>query len=184
MSSLYVLRHGMTDWNVVKKLQGQTDIPLNDEGIAMAKEAGEKYRDVHFDTCFCSPLVRARRTADLLLKGRDIPIEYDDRLKEIAFGDYEGLLYTELSDDHPVKKAFRDPEHFVPAKGGESIKQLIERTGDFLHEKVRPLLDKDMDVLIVGHGAMNSSIIVNVKELPVEEFWNEGIENCVLKRLI
>ncbi len=184
MSSLYVLRHGMTDWNTIKKLQGQVDIPLNEDGRQMARDAAKRYADVHFDICFCSPLVRAKETCDLLLSGRDVPVEYDDRLKEIAFGDYEGLVVTEVGEEHPVKRAFYDPEHFVPAKGGESIRDLIERTRDFLEERVYPLLAEDKDVLVVGHGAMNSSMIVNVKKLPIERFWEEGIENCVLKRLI
>ena len=71
---LYIIRHGKTDWNLKHKLQGRTDIPLNDEGRAMALEAGERYKDVHFDVCYCSPLIRARETAELLLKGRDVPI--------------------------------------------------------------------------------------------------------------
>ena len=184
MASLYVIRHGKTDWNDVKRLQGQTDIPLNEEGIRMAKEAAKRYAGTHFDICFCSPLIRAVSTAEILLDGRDVPIEYDDRLKEIAFGDYEGLEYPLLPDDHPVRDAFRKPEDFVPAKGGESISKLIARTDDFLRSRVYPLIKEDKDVLIVGHGAMNSAITLNVKHLPIEKFWDEGIENCVLKKLI
>ena len=60
---LYVLRHGKTDWNEQKRLQGRTDIPLNDEGRDMADKAREEYRDIHFDVCYCSPLSRARDTA-------------------------------------------------------------------------------------------------------------------------
>ena len=55
---LYIIRHGKTDWNVWHKLQGRTDIPLNEEGRQMAEAAREEYRDVHFDLCFCSPLIR------------------------------------------------------------------------------------------------------------------------------
>ena len=61
---IYILRHGKTEWNKLKKLQGRTDIPLCDEGRVMAAEAAEKYADVHFDVCYCSSLVRARETAD------------------------------------------------------------------------------------------------------------------------
>lgn len=76
---LYIMRHGRTDWNVLHKLQGRTDIPLNDEGIKMAEAAALKYKDVHFDICYCSPLKRAKKTAEILLVGRDIPIISDDR---------------------------------------------------------------------------------------------------------
>ena len=58
---LYIMRHGKTDWNAKHKLQGRTDIPLNEEGIQMAEQAKEKYKDVNFDICYCSPLVRAKQ---------------------------------------------------------------------------------------------------------------------------
>ena len=83
---LYIMRHGKTDWNAKHKLQGRTDIPLNEEGIQMAEQAKEKYKDVNFDICYCSPLVRAKQTAEIVLEGRNIPIVYDDRLMEMCFG--------------------------------------------------------------------------------------------------
>ena len=64
---LYIMRHGKTDWNAKHKLQGRTDIPLNEEGIQMAEQAKEKYKDVNFDICYCSPLVRAKQTAEIVL---------------------------------------------------------------------------------------------------------------------
>ena len=88
------MRHGKTDWNLKYKLQGKTDIPLNEEGIKMAREAGERYKDINFDVCYCSPLIRAKETARLLLEGRDIPVIYDDRLMEMGFGEYEGTEYV------------------------------------------------------------------------------------------
>ena len=57
---LYIMRHGRTDWNERHKLQGRTDIPLNANGRQMAEKAREEYADVHFDVCYCSPLIRAR----------------------------------------------------------------------------------------------------------------------------
>ena len=88
---LYIMRHGKTDWNEQHKLQGRTDIPLNDDGIKMAEAAALKYKDVHFDICYCSPLKRAKKTAEILLAGRDIPIISDDRLVEMSFGKDEGV---------------------------------------------------------------------------------------------
>ena len=80
---LYIMRHGRTDWNVRHKLQGRTDIPLNEEGRRMAEKAGEEYRDVPLDICYSSPLVRARETAEIVLSGRNIPILTDDRLRGV-----------------------------------------------------------------------------------------------------
>lgn len=82
---LYIIRHGKTEWNAKRKLQGRTDIPLNDEGRLMAEKARDEYKDIHFDVCYCSPLIRAKETAEILMKGRNIPIITDDRLMEMCF---------------------------------------------------------------------------------------------------
>ena len=58
-----------TDWNAMRKLQGRTDIPLNEEGRQMAEHARTEYADIHFDICYCSPLIRAKETAEIVLKG-------------------------------------------------------------------------------------------------------------------
>ena len=182
---LYIIRHGLTDWNKRKKLQGRTDILLNEEGRNSARLAAEKYKDVHFDICYCSPLLRAKETADILLEGRNIPIEYDDRLVEMSFGIYEGAEKSFEDANNPVNVIFREPQNYkTPLEGAESFEQLYERTGSFLKEKVYPKVEKGLDVLIVGHGAMNSAIICQVNNIPVKDFWSAGIENCELKKLL
>ncbi len=181
---LYIMRHGKTDWNARHKMQGRTDIPLNDEGRQMAEKAADEYRDIHFDICFCSPLVRAKETAEIFLRGRDIPIVTDDRLMEMCFGEYEGLENSFDIPDCPINVLFREPEKYKPASGAESIEELFARTGEFMKEKADPLLGEGKDVLIVGHGAMNCSIICRVKNIPLRDFWSAGIENCKLMKLI
>ena len=181
---LYIIRHGKTDWNLEYKLQGGTDIPLNDMGRQMAAEARERYKDVHFDVCYCSPLVRARETAEILLKDRDVPIIIDDRLIEMGFGIYEGTEHVFDKPECPVRELFFNPAGYKAVGGAESIESLIARTGDFLEEIAYPLVKEGKDVLIVGHGAMNSAIIGNVWHKPLEKFWETGIENCKLITLI
>ena len=167
---LYIMRHGKTDWNEQHRLQGRTDIPLNENGIAMAKKAAEEYRDIHLDICYCSPLKRAEQTARIVLSGRktQVPVVIDDRLMEMGFGEYEGVQNSFNISDCNVNVLFRNPE----------------RTGQFLDEVIQPELAKGRDILIVGHGAMNSSIICQIRGKTYAHFWDEGIENCRLKRLI
>lgn len=181
---LYIMRHGKTDWNAKNKLQGRTDIPLNEEGIKMAKAAREEYKDINFDVCYCSPLTRAVQTAELVLENRDIPIIKDDRLIEMSFGIYEGIENSFEIENCPINVLFYEPQNYIePVEGAESLQELYERTGNFLQEIVEPLLAQDKDVLIVGHGAMNSSIVCQVNEIPVEKFWSAGIKNCKLMKL-
>ena len=181
---LYIIRHGRTDWNDLHKLQGRTDVPLNEEGRQMAEAAREEYRDVHFDVCFCSPLVRARETAEILLRGRDVPILTDERLAEMSCGSSEGQENSFDIPDCPINTLFFEPENYTsPPGGAESLDSLFDRTGAFLRERANPLLAEGKDVLIVGHGAMNSSIVCRVRGLPRSQFWSAGIENCRLMRL-
>lgn len=180
---LYIIRHGKTDWNARYKLQGNTDIPLNDEGRSQARAAAAKYADRHFDICFCSPLVRAQETARLLLEGRDIEIVTDSRIREIGFGVYEGAERIFEQPDCPIYNFFKAPEKYIPPEGAESFEQLYARVGSFLKERVEPLLAEHRDVLIVGHGAMNSAIVAISKKIPPEKFWSMGIPNCELIEL-
>lgn len=181
---LYIMRHGKTDWNEIHKLQGRTDIPLNDEGRKMAKAAGRECRNVNFDICYCSPLIRAKETAEIVLRNRDIPIIYDDRLKEMSFGIYEGIENSFQIPDCPINVFFQNPSQYAAVEGGESFKELFARTGSFLEEIITPALKENKDILIVGHGAMNSSIVCQIKGIPLERFWEAGIENCKLMKLL
>ena len=181
---IYIIRHGKTQWNEMHKLQGRTDIPLNESGREMAKEAAKLYKDVHFDLCYTSPLKRARETAALLLEGRNIPIIPDDRLMEMSFGESEGIENSFDTPELPINVLFHKPEEYVAGPGGESLDELYERTGSFLKEVAYPLHEEGKSVLIVGHGAMNCSIVSQVKNIPRSEYWNCGIENCKLKQLV
>ena len=181
---LYIIRHGRTDWNEVHKMQGRTDILLNEKGREMAREAAFKYKDVHFDICYCSPLLRARETAELLLEGRNIPIITDERLREMSFGDYEGTIKDEQEENSPIWNFFYKPENYKAQNGAESFEELFLRTGEFLKECVEPELKSGKDIVIVGHGAMNSSIVCQVKNFEIKDFWKYPIKNCELIKLI
>ena len=84
---LYLIRHGETDWNRVRRLQGQADIPLNEFGRSLAQKTAAGLKDVPFDLCISSRLKRAYETAEIILDGREVPIITDDRIIEMAFGE-------------------------------------------------------------------------------------------------
>lgn len=177
---LYLMRHGQTDWNIAHRLQGCQDIPLNDTGRAMAKAAKSACDVIHLDICFVSPLCRARETAETVLHGRDIPIIIDDRLREIGFGNFEGTENASEDRNHPLWTLFHEPARYTAPPGAESLEALYARTGEFLHDTVYPYLAQGKDILIVGHGAMNLSIINQVRDIPLERFWEGLMNNCQL----
>ena len=87
---LYIVRHGETEWNKARKIQGQVDIPLNEFGRTLAKKTAKGLADIKFDLCYTSPLVRAKETAELILAGGTTQIIEDARIEEMAFGEYDG----------------------------------------------------------------------------------------------
>jgi probable phosphoglycerate mutase len=120
-----------------------------------------------------------------VLRGRHIPIRTDDRLREMSFGEYEGTENSFSIPNCPVNVIFQHPEAYTRSVGGaETFDELFARTGSFLREVIDPLIKEGKDVLIVGHGAMNLSIISQIRKLPREDFWTPGIVNCKMIRLI
>ena len=83
---LYITRHGQTDWNVSKKVMGRRDEPLNEKGLLQASETRDNLLNTDIDLIICSPLQRARQTAETINKDRNIPIIYDERIIERDFG--------------------------------------------------------------------------------------------------
>lgn len=179
----YIIRHGQTDWNKSYKLQGQTDIELNENGRKMAREACEKYKDINIDVCYSSPLSRAYETAELVLENRHIPIIKDERLKEMSFGQYEGAQRVLEQAEHPIYNFFKDPKNYEVSGGAESIEDLYTRTKDFIDKILMPEIESGKNVLIVGHGAMNLSIVNQLMNIPVDHFWDKMLKNCELMEI-
>ncbi|MBQ8923152.1 MAG: histidine phosphatase family protein [Lachnospiraceae bacterium] len=178
---IYIVRHGETDWNKLKRLQGSVDIELNDYGRELAQKTGYALMDTPIDIIYSSPLKRAYETAELIRNNRDIEIITDDRIREISFGHFEGMNFSELIKDEDLtfKYFFKKPEAYVPADDAESFEHLIERAGDFMQEVIEPLEDTYKRVMIVAHGAINKGIMSYIKKHPTGEFWSGGLQtNC------
>ena len=173
---LYIIRHGRTDWNDQRKLQGKTDVPLNDTGRRMAKEAAIRYADVHFDICFTSPLQRAVETAEILLAGRNVPIIKDDRLIEMSFGIYEGMENGFDDASLPVHELFTDPGYDKRAEGGESFGELFRRTGEFLKE----IQNLNGNILVSTHAIAMKGLLENLTPDSKGSYWAKHIGNCAV----
>lgn len=180
---LYVVRHGVTVWNKLHRLQGSADIPLADGGIRLAEKVGEALKDIPFDICFTSPLMRARRTAELILEKQTakIPVIEDKRIQEISFGIWEGE--TCMDDDgnylNPaLEKFFQDPWHYERPQDGENIADILSRTGEFWKEKTADPSLQEKTILIASHGCAVRALLQNVYQEP-ENFWHGCVPpNC------
>ncbi|MGN0391100.1 MAG: histidine phosphatase family protein [Wujia sp.] len=178
---IYIVRHGETLWNKEKRLQGRTDIDLNENGRDLARKTGEALMNTRIDRIYSSPLMRARETAELIRNGREIEIVTDDRLKELCFGSFEGQDFSKLIRDESLtfRYFFKQPELYVPSPDAETLEQLIARAGDFMQEVIEPLADQCERVMIVAHGALNKGIMSYIKGHGIDAFWSGGLQqNC------
>ena len=169
----------------MRRLQGRSDVPLNAYGRELAAATAEALKDVPFDAVFCSPLSRARETAELIAGERAVRLQTDERLVEIAFGEGEGrnILQIRETPEDPLYLFFNAPERFVPLKGGERFEDVYGRTAAFVEEKILPLEGVCENVLVVAHGVANRSILNPAAGIPIEEFWRIQLRNCTVSVL-
>lgn len=179
---LYLIRHGETNWNIVKRLQGATDIPLNENGERLAKETSVGMKEIDIDLIMTSPLKRAYRTAELVRGERRIPIVTDERLREICFGDYEGLVSKSEGysiPDPDFKFFFTKTECYKTPPNGEPIEELLKRTGAFLEELKNREDLQGKTILVSSHGAAVRALLSNIEQCNLANFWGNGVhKNC------
>jgi len=151
---LYVTRHGQTDANLQKRVQGQGDTPLNDRGLAQAEALAdyfsERPRGLPVDRIVSSDLIRARQTADVLARRLKAPATFHPELRARRMGDYEGRTHAELmaADAESFDRLKHDPA-FVPPGGGESVNALRARAMPFVARLVAE--NAGRHVVLVSH---------------------------------
>lgn len=176
---LYIVRHGETHWNKGKRLQGNLDIELNENGIQAARELADKLKDVPFDCIYHSPLVRAQKTAECLLKYQNCPLIADVRLQEMNFGVMQGKSFDEWFDQGKGYGSIlkSDPVNYKAPQGGESIGELKKRAASFVKEVLEN--SKDNRVMIVAHGMLNQALVNVLEEREDKDFWQSALQkNC------
>ena len=173
---IYIVRHGETNLNVKGVLQGHLDEPINQSGVDLAEITGREMRDIHFDACISSPLVRAKETAEIILRetGNDIPVETDERIKEMNFGEKEGDKLASMGEEGML--FFTDSFHFKGFPGGENIQQVCDRTKEFMDELIAR--DDGKTYLISTHGVALRALLNPFYE-DRANFWQSQVPyNC------
>ena len=171
---IFIMRHGETDFNQAHRLQGQKDIPLNENGRDQARLAGEEFRQrgILFNRVISSPLFRARETAKIVSRQEDM--EIFNSLMEIDFGRYEGIKYEDI--DENMRNFFHDPQKFIPMRKMESYTHLFERISHFLDWLKQ--LEGEGNLLILSHGAAIHAMMNQIYQLKLYDFWKQPIGNC------
>lgn len=164
---LYLTRHGQTEWNVEKRMQGAMDSPLTELGRRQARRLRLRLAALPIDRMYVSPLPRARATAQLLAEERQLATVVDGRLREAALGAFEGLTMEQAQQRYPEQAhAFRmAPERFEPVGGGERFEQVHERVSDFLAE----IQEMRGTVLVVAHALVLRVFRLELTGLPLSQ---------------
>ncbi len=160
--NILLVRHGETEWNLVGRWQGTTDIPLSDNGRAQARELGERLRGHGIARVFASNLSRARETAEIVTATLDlnVPVVVDARLRERGYGCFEGLTRDECAARFPDAWEKYQIDRRVVPPDGESQTAIITRVMAVMREiaSVADLPD-DASVLVVSHGGSIRSFV-------------------------
>jgi probable phosphoglycerate mutase len=167
-------RHGETPWNAEGRYQGQRDIALSPVGEEQARKLGARLRDIVVTRAVASPLSRAVRTAQLALgEDRAAMLQADPGFQEIAHGDWEGLLASEIGARDPaLLRAWRETPETVlmPGEGGESLQHVLDRAWPALERACAGLGAEDL-LLVVAHDAVNRVLLCRILGLPLSRLW-------------
>ncbi|NPV56099.1 MAG: histidine phosphatase family protein [Anaerolineae bacterium] len=126
--TLWLVRHGETDWNNAGRIQGHTDIPLNENGRKQARKAAQRLAEQRFDAAYASDLSRARETAEIIAAAHGLPVQTDPRLRERSHGSLEGYFYQDIRLKHPdLIEALRADPVCTSMPGGESVADTAAR---------------------------------------------------------
>jgi len=170
MTTLFLVRHGRTDWNDTLRFQGHADPPLNDQGRQQARVIAQALQSVPFAAVYSSDLRRARQTAQALVNLTGLPLRFDRRLREIHLGDWEGLTLSEVQVRDPGlwQQWQRTPSSTGPP-GGETLAHLETRLtaawDDIAAAHTRP-------VAVFTHGLPIAIARCRTRGLPTDRYWD------------
>jgi broad specificity phosphatase PhoE len=182
---LYYVRHGLTEWNVQQRLQGRHDVPLNPEGRKQAIRSGVILQELFArdrrkpdDFVYVSsPLMRARETMELVRTTLGLPkspYAVDQRLAEIAFGEWEGLTYDDVikRDGNVVAKRESDKWGFRPP-GGESYAEVTARVGAWYDHL-------EQDAVVAAHGGTARALVAHLAIAAPDDATHQSIDQGVV----
>ena len=171
---IYMIRHGQTELNSRQVLQGRSDFPLNETGIAQAEDAAVRLRGIPFSAVYSSPLVRALQTAGIIAPGMEALV--DDRLIEMDYGPYEGADLTRLPPE--VITFFSDFVRNPAPTGMEALESVVRRAGAFLEDRCRT----EENILISTHAIALKGLLEYLTPDSGGAWWSRYIGNCAVYR--
>ncbi len=172
---IYIIRHGQTEMNIRKVLQGRSNYPLNEAGIAQAQKAADELRHITFTKVYTSPLKRAVQTAAIIAPYAHAVV--DERLIEMDYGPYEGADLGHLPPE--MLTFFSDFAHNPAPDGMEQLSSVVNRAGAFL-EEIKNLEGLEGNILISTHAIAMKGILEYLTPGSGGAYWSKYIGNCAV----
>lgn len=174
MGRLILIRHGQSVWNAENRFTGWTDVDLSEKGVREAEMAGDLLSEIRFDAIHTSGLIRAQRTATIIMSRNsasgEIPLIKDERLNERHYGDLQGLNKAETAEKHGPEQVHIWRRSFdIPPPGGESLKMNAERTIPYFEGEIIPDLEQGKNVLVSAHGNSLRSIVMHIESISSQD---------------
>ena len=179
VTKIILIRHGQTNWNFEKKYQGHSNIELSPEGLSQAEKVAARFSDEKIDAVYASDLSRAFKTAELIADSHNLKVKTVPKLREIMFGQWEGLKFEEINARWPgeFEKFWLHPdEAHIP--DGESFLQVKERAYEAFMEIVSA--HKGETVVVVSHGGTIGAILCAVLDTHIKHVWSIKQENTAV----
>lgn len=176
--NIYLVRHGETEKNTLKKYYGNLDVGLNERGKAQCEYLKEKLKNIEFSKIYTSKMKRAIETANIIFDNMKEYIVKDERLNEMNMGDFEGKDYKELEKLYPKewKNWCENWKESSPPKG-ESYRMFYSRVKHFIDDILK---EDDDNILIVAHGGVIKSIYTYILGGDFDIFWKVSSRNAEL----
>lgn len=180
-TTVYLTRHGQTEWNIEKRLQGRGNSPLTKSGIGRAEELRERIRELHIDAIYSSPIERALHTANILKGEKNIEVITNEGLMEMCFGDYEGRKTDEVMSENPEWNIdlIMHGDINLCAPNGETLGSVRDRVKNAMDNILEE--NKGKTILVVAHGITLKALMYYFKD---EEVNSEVMGQATLTKII
>jgi alpha-ribazole phosphatase len=182
MTTLWLIRHGETQWNVTRRFQGSADEPLNTNGEQQACALVSRLSTMKFDAIYASDMLRVQQTAKHALNGDVSRIQYDARLRELRFGTWEGLTWDEIKTQYPDDLNLWLENRSETPHGGDKLVDVVQRLNDFLQE-IRTTHENAENILIFAHGGILAILITLLIDVDPKKWWQFGLKNCAVSEV-
>lgn len=179
MTRLLLVRHGESEYNSAQRFAGHIDVGLTDKGHRQAERLRDRLNGEKIDAVYCSDLQRARLTAEVAIEGRNLIVSMCPELREINYGDVDGLPFAEIQRLHPeLARKIHDSDLGMAFPGGESFLEFVDRVESFTEKLTRH--GPSDNVLVVAHGGPLRTLLCSLLAVGQKSWWQFRIDNASL----